>query len=84
MKQIKHQAWHYLQYLERDCQYGALRSIWFSTTQRDVIFGKDWGDFVPENASSLLEIFSRNVESKVQTNSKSNFQSISEMLKTSA
>ncbi len=61
--------------MERYVQYG------FSTTQRDVIFGKDWGDFVPENASSLLKIFSRNVESQEQTNSKSNFQSISEMLK---
>jgi hypothetical protein len=61
--------------MERYVQYG------FSTTQRDVIFGKDWGDFVPENASSLLEIFSKNVESQEQTNSESNFQSISEMLK---
>ncbi|MEG6544717.1 MULTISPECIES: DUF262 domain-containing protein [Acinetobacter] len=61
--------------MERYVQYG------FSTTQRDVIFGKDWGDFVPENASSLLKIFSINVESQEQTNSKSNFQSISEMLK---
>lgn len=46
-----------------------------------MIFGKDWGDFVPENASSLLKIFSKNVESQEQTSSKSNFQSISEMLK---
>ncbi len=61
--------------MERYVQYG------FSTTQRDVIFGKDWGDFVPENASRLLKSFSRNVESQEQTNTKSNFQSISEMLK---
>jgi hypothetical protein len=61
--------------MERYVQYG------FSTTQRNVIFGNDWGDFIPENATSLLEIFSRNVESQEQTSSKSNFQSISEMLK---
>ena len=67
--------WNATANMERYVQYG------FSTTQRDVIFGKDWGDFVPENASSLLEIFSRNVEPQEQTNSKSNFQSISEMLK---
>ena len=67
--------WNATANMERYVQYG------FSTTQRDVIFGKDWGDFVPENASSLLEIFSRNVESKEQTSSKSNFKSISEMLK---
>ena len=67
--------WNATANMERYVQYG------FSTTQRDVIFGKDWGDFVPENASSLLKIFSRNIESQEQTNSKSNFQSISEMLK---
>lgn len=67
--------WNATANMERYVQYG------FSTTQRDVIFGKDWGDFVPENASSLLKIFSRNVEPQEQTNSKSNFQSISEMLK---
>ncbi|ENW99033.1 hypothetical protein F900_02718 [Acinetobacter modestus] len=67
--------WNATANMERYVQYG------FSPTQRDVIFGKDWGDFVPENASSLLEIFSRNVEPQEQTNSKSNFQSISEMLK---
>ena len=67
--------WNATANMERYVQYG------FSTTQRDVIFGKDWGDFVPENASSLLEIFSKNVESQEQTNSESNFQSISEMLK---
>ncbi|ESK57074.1 GmrSD restriction endonuclease domain-containing protein [Acinetobacter tjernbergiae] len=67
--------WNATANMERYVQYG------FSTTQRDVIFGKDWGDFVPENASSLLEIFRRNVESQEQTSSKSNFQSISEMLK---
>ena len=67
--------WNATANMERYVQYG------FSTIYRDVIFGKDWGDFVPENASSLLEIFSRNVESQEQTNSKSNFQSISEMLK---
>ncbi len=67
--------WNATANMERYVQYG------FSTTQRDVIFGKDWGNFVPENASSLLEIFSRNVESQEQTSSKSNFQSISEMLK---
>lgn len=67
--------WNATANMERYVQYG------FSTTQRDVIFGKDWGDFVPESASSLLEIFSRNVESKEQTSSKSNFKSISEMLK---
>ncbi|MDO7360412.1 DUF262 domain-containing protein [Acinetobacter geminorum] len=67
--------WNATANMESYVQYG------FSTTQRDVIFGKDWGDFVPENASSLLEIFSRNVESKEQTSSKSNFKSISEMLK---
>ena len=67
--------WNATANMERYVQYG------FSTTQRDVIFGRDWGDFVPENASSLLEIFSRNVESKEQTSSKGNFQSISEMLK---
>lgn len=67
--------WNATANMERYVQYG------FSTTQRDVIFGKDWGDFIPENASSLLEIFSRNVEPQEQTNSKSNFQSISEMLK---
>ena len=67
--------WNATANMERYVQYG------FSTIYRDVIFGKDWGDFVPENASSLLEIFSRNVESKEQTSSKSNFKSISEMLK---
>ena len=67
--------WNATANMERYVQYG------FSTIYRDVIFGKDWGDFVPENASSLLEIFSKNVESQEQTNSKSNFQSISEMLK---
>ncbi|MEX5288183.1 MULTISPECIES: GmrSD restriction endonuclease domain-containing protein [Acinetobacter] len=67
--------WNATANMERYVQYG------FSTTQRDVIFGKDWGDFVPENASSLLEIFSKNVESQEQTNSENNFQSISEMLK---
>ena len=67
--------WNATANMERYVQYG------FSPTQRDVIFGKDWGDFVPENASSLLEIFSRNVEPQEQTNLKSNFQSISEMLK---
>lgn len=67
--------WNATANMERYVQYG------FSTTYRDVIFGKDWGDFVPENASSLLKIFSKNVESQEQTNSKSNFQSISEMLK---
>lgn len=67
--------WNATANMERYVQYG------FSTTQRDVIFGNDWGDFVTENASSLLEIFSKNVESQEQTNSKSNFQSISEMLK---
>ncbi|WP_180037422.1 MULTISPECIES: DUF262 domain-containing protein [unclassified Acinetobacter] len=66
--------WNATANMERYVQYG------FSTTQRDVIFGKDWGDFVPENASSLLEIFSKNVESQEQTNSENNFQSISEML----
>ena len=67
--------WNATAIMERYVQYG------FSTTQRGVIFGEEWGDFVPENASSLLEIFSRNVESQEQTSSKSNFQSISEMLK---
>jgi hypothetical protein len=67
--------WNATANMERYVQYG------FSTTQRDVIFGKDWGDFVPESASSLLKIFSKNVESQEQTSSKSNFQSISEMLK---
>lgn len=67
--------WNATANMERYVQYG------FSTIYRDVIFGKDWGDFVPENASSLLEIFSKNVESQEQTNSESNFQSISEMLK---
>lgn len=67
--------WNATANMERYVQYG------FSTTQRDVIFGKDWGDFVPENASSLLEIFSRNVESKGQTSSENNSKSISEMLK---
>ncbi|WP_314341158.1 DUF262 domain-containing HNH endonuclease family protein [Acinetobacter guillouiae] len=67
--------WNATANMERYVQYG------FSTTQRDVIFGNDWGDFIPENASSLLEFFSRNVELQEQTSSKSNFQSISEMLK---
>lgn len=67
--------WNATANMERYVQYG------FSTTQRDVIFGKDWGDFVPENASSLLKIFSKNVESQEQKSSKGNFQSISEMLK---
>ncbi|MFW1995524.1 DUF262 domain-containing protein [Acinetobacter guillouiae] len=67
--------WNATANMERYVQYG------FSTTQRDVIFGKDWGDFVPETASSLLEIFSKNVESQEQASLKSNFQSISEMLK---
>lgn len=67
--------WNATANMERYIQYG------FSTTQRDVIFGKDWGDFIPENASSLLKIFSKNVESQEQKSSKSNSQSISEMLK---
>ncbi|WOE42087.1 DUF262 domain-containing protein [Acinetobacter chinensis] len=67
--------WNATANMERYVQYG------FSTTQRDVIFGKNWGNFIPENASSLLEIFSRNVESQEQTSLKSHFQSISEMLK---
>ncbi|MGQ1158061.1 GmrSD restriction endonuclease domain-containing protein [Acinetobacter baumannii] len=67
--------WNATANMERYVQYG------FSTIYRDVIFGKDWGDFVPENASSLLEIFSKNVESQEQPSSKSNFPSISEMLK---
>ena len=67
--------WNATANMERYVQYG------FSTIYRDVIFGKDWGDFVPENASSLLEIFSRNVESKGQTSSENNSKSISEMLK---
>lgn len=67
--------WNATANMERYVQYG------FSTTQRDVIFGKDWGDFIPENASSLLKIFSKNVESQEQKSSKSNSQSINEMLK---
>ncbi|WP_336916759.1 DUF262 domain-containing HNH endonuclease family protein [Acinetobacter modestus] len=67
--------WNATANMERYVQYG------FSTTQRDVIFGKDWGDFIPENASSLLKIFSKNLESQEQKSSKSNSQSINEMLK---
>lgn len=67
--------WNATANMERYVQYG------FSTKQRVGIFGNDWGDFIPENASSLLEIFSRNVELQEQTSSKSNSQSISEMLK---
>lgn len=67
--------WNATANMERYIQYG------FSTTQRDMIFGNDWGDFVPENASSLLKIFSKNEESQEQKNTKSNFKSISEMLK---
>lgn len=39
------------------------------------------GDFVPENASSLLDIVKKDVESKGQTSSENNSKSISEMLK---
>ena len=67
--------WNATANMERYVQYG------FSTTQRDVIFGKDWGDFVPENASSLLDIVKKDVESKGQTSSENNSKSISEMLK---
>ena len=67
--------WNATANMERYVQYG------FSTTQRDVIFGNHWGDFVPENASSLLDIVKKDVESKGQTSSENNSKSISEMLK---
>ena len=67
--------WNATANMERYVQYG------FSTKQRAGIFGNDWGDFIPENASSLLDIFKSNVEPQEQTSSYNNSQSISEMLK---
>lgn len=41
--------------MERYVQYG------FSTTQRDVIFGKDWGDFIPNDFSELQKNYANNL-----------------------
>ena len=41
--------------MERYVQYG------FSTTQRDVIFGKDWGDFIPNDFSELQKNYADNL-----------------------
>ena len=67
--------WNATANMERYVQFG------FSTKQRVEIFGNDWGDFIPHNHSSLLDIVKRNVESQEQTSLESNSQSISEMLK---
>lgn len=67
--------WNATANMERYVQYG------FSAKQRVGIFGNDWGDFIPNNDSSLLDTFKSNVESQEQISSESNSQSISEMLK---
>lgn len=48
--------------MERYVQYG------FSTTQRDVIFGKDWGDFVPNDFSELQKNYADNLVQPHQQN----------------
>ena len=48
--------------MERYVQYG------FSTTQRDVIFGKDWGNFVPNDFSELQKNYADNLVQPHQQN----------------
>ncbi|HFG6815614.1 DUF262 domain-containing protein [Acinetobacter baumannii] len=48
--------------MKRYVQYG------FSTTQRDVIFGKDWGDFVPNDFSELQKNYADNLVQPHQQN----------------
>ena len=47
--------WNATANMERYVQYG------FSTTQRDVIFGRDWGDFTPNNFSELQKNYADNL-----------------------
>ncbi|MDA0696745.1 MULTISPECIES: DUF262 domain-containing protein [Acinetobacter] len=47
--------WNATANMERYVQYG------FSTTQRDVIFGKDWGDFIPNDFSELQKTYADNL-----------------------
>ena len=47
--------WNATANMERYVQYG------FSTTQRDVIFGKDWGDFIHNDFSELQKNYADNL-----------------------
>lgn len=54
--------WNATANMERYVQYG------FSTTQRDVIFGKDWGDFIPTDFSELQKNYADNLVQPHQQN----------------
>jgi hypothetical protein len=54
--------WNATANMERYVQYG------FSTTQRDVIFGKDWGDFIPNDFSELQKNYADNLVQPHQQN----------------